>query len=297
VEAAVAGAAHELVVMTLRDRPEVFGALLQRLAGRAVQGPLSVLDSSVRFADVNEVRPDLVYATPQKPWVVLEVQQAIDEAKRRRWPLVVSVLTDDHQAMGELVVLTPRRSVARWAQQAVRWVGDWGTALTLQPVVLLVDLATAEALLATGEPSLALVAAWALQKRYGPRSTQTARRALVLTTQLPSPQRGRQARAILQMLSPRLQAELKELLMNLDRLQDPDEKEAFRALMQDLEGPAEARGEAKSLLRYLARRGVALTEAQRAQLAGCTDVAQLERWQDAAFAADSADAIRKALFG
>ena len=293
----MAGAAHELVVMTLRDRPEVFGALLQRLAGRAVEGPLTVIDSSVRFADVSEVRPDLVYATPQTPWVVLEVQHAVDEAKRRRWPLVVSVLTDQHQAMGELVVLTPSRRVARWAQQAVRWVGIWGTALTLRPVVLLLDLATAEQLLATGEPSWALLAAWALQKRYGPRSRQSVRRALVLTAQLPSPGRGRQARAILQMLSPRLQGEAKELLMSLDRLKDPEEKEAFRALMQALEEPAEARGEAKALLRYLVRRGVVLTEVERVQVAACTDVAQLERWQDAAFATDSAEAIRTALFG
>ena len=77
---------------------------------------------------------------PDLPWVALEVQHDIDEVKRRRWPLVAGVLLDEHKAMGELVVLTTQRRVARWAARAVRWVGRLGTRLSLTPLVLRVDL-------------------------------------------------------------------------------------------------------------------------------------------------------------
>ncbi len=289
-------APHEILVMALREQPALLATLLERIAHRPLAGALTVVDSAVRFADVKEVRPDLLYTGASVPWLVLEVQHEVDKAKRRRWPLVVGALLDEYRAMGDLVVLTPSRRVAAWARRKVAWKGPLGSRLRLAPVVLALTLDTVEALLeqAAAEPRLALVAAWALQHKYGPRAQASVRRALTLTAPLPARARAEQTRAILQLISARLAAHVQELFMNLEAI---PESEAFKKLMQALEGPAEARGEANSLLRYLARRGVALTEAERAQIAGCTDGAQLERWQDAAFAADSAAAIHKALFG
>jgi hypothetical protein len=293
-------APHEILVMALRERPALLTTLLARLADRTVRAPLAVADSAVRFADVKEVRPDLLFTSPEVPWLVAEVQHEVDEAKRRKWPLAASVLVDEHGRMGELVVLTPSRRVARWARGAVTWQGPIGSRLTLRPVVLAIDLDTAEALLeaAEAEPGLALVAAWALQRKYGPRAKAGVRRALERTAPLPPGARAEQTRAILQVVSPRLATYVKELFMNLEAL---PESEAFKELMQALEGSAEARGKLEgaraALLRYLDRRGVVLTASERAAVDGCRDLGTLERWLDAAFGAPSDEALRAALFG
>jgi hypothetical protein len=178
------GAPHEILVMALRERPELLPTLLERLANRSVHAPLRVVDSAVRFADVKEVRPDLLLTSPEVPWLVVEVQHDVDEQKRGKWPLVASVLVDEHGRMGELVVLTPRRRVARWARHAIAWAGPWGSTLVLRPLVVLIDLDTAEQLLAEEQPVWALVAAWALQGKFGARSRRLVRRALALCVQL-----------------------------------------------------------------------------------------------------------------
>lgn len=48
------------------------------------------------------------------------------------------------------------------------------------------------------------------------------------------------------------------------------------------EARGEAKGEARALLRVLERRGVGLSESQRAEIDGCRDLDQLERWLDRA---------------
>ena len=290
--------------MALREQPALLATLLERLTNRSVHAPLAVVDSAVRFADVKEVRPDLLYASPEVPWLVLEVQHKVDKAKRRRWPLVVGALLDEYRAMGELVVLTPSRRVADWARRKVAWKGPLGSRLRLAPVVLAVTLDTVDALLdqAEAEPGLALVAAWALQNKSGPRAQASVRRALLRTAPLPERARAEQTRAIFQLISARLAAHVQELFMNLNAIPESD---AFKKLKQALEGDAEARGqlegtlvgERAALLRYLDRRGVALTAAQRATIDGCRDLATLERWLDVAFAAREHDDIVKALFG
>ena len=52
------------------------------------------------------------------------------------------------------------------------------------------------------------------------------------------------------------------------------------------EGRAEGRGDA--VLRVLDKRGVALSEDQRARVAGCTDLDQLDEWLDRAVTATRA---------
>ena len=301
-------APHEILVMALREHPALLATLLERFANQTVPGPLAVVDSVVRFADVKEVRPDLVFTLPEKRWLVLEVQHKVDKVKRRRWPLVMSALLDEYHAMGDLVVLTPSRRVATWARRKVAWKGSLGSRLRVVPVVLEMSLETVETLLdqAATEPRLAFVAAWSLQRKRGPRAKAYVRRMLTLTAELPTQARAEQLRALFQLVSAPLAAYMQEFLMNLDAL---PENEAFQKLKHALEGDAQARGklegeregklegERAALLRYLDRRGVALTVAQRATIEDCRDLATLERWLDAAFTARANDAIVKALFG
>jgi hypothetical protein len=59
------------------------------------------------------------------------------------------------------------------------------------------------------------------------------------------------------------------------------------------EGKAEGKveGKAEALLRILARRGLAVSEAQQALILGTSDVATLDRWLDDAVVAERAEDI------
>jgi hypothetical protein len=323
------GAPHEILIMALRERPALLATLLERLEGKPAPAALRVVDSALRFADVKDVRPDLVLTAPELPWVVLEVQHAVDEVKQRRWPLVAAVLLDEHRAMGELVVLTTQRRVARWAARAVRWVGRLGTRLSLTPLVLRVDLDAAERLLSEPEPELALVAAWALGPKHGPRARRLAQRALERTAGLAEPVREQQIRAILQLLGVRLREHLQAMwLKDLDKV--PQSK-SYRAFVQAISSAVEARavaeglakgkaeglakgkaeglakgkaeglakgkaeglakGKAEAVLAVLEARGLAISDEERARLLGCTDLDALERWVRKAVTVKTAAAL------
>jgi hypothetical protein len=65
---------------------------LQKLGRPAPEGPLVPDDANLRFADPAEVRPDIVFRAVRPPWVLFELQNAIDEAKGRRWLLAAGIL-------------------------------------------------------------------------------------------------------------------------------------------------------------------------------------------------------------
>jgi hypothetical protein len=62
-------------------------------------------------------------------------------------------------------------------------------------------------------------------------------------------------------------------------------------LLLEREAAAEARGEAKSILRFLEARGVAVSPAQREEILRCSDLDRLDRWLDRAALASSADEL------
>jgi hypothetical protein len=174
------GLAHETLVTLLAQRPDALD-LLPRTPGHAgLPTELAAVDSTLRVANPLEVRPDLVLvaAGERGPWVVVEVQLARDEDKRRRWLAAAGVLLDTRAAMGDVIVITHDASVATWAREVARAVGPAGTRLSLAPVVLRLTLVEAEALLATGRPELALLAAWAVHDQQG-RGAQELVRAVV----------------------------------------------------------------------------------------------------------------------
>lgn len=288
----MASAAHDILVMALRERPSLLQMLLEYVAEgdemSALAQPLSVSDSSVRFADVKEMRPDLVFSSSVLPWILVEVQHEVDEMKQRRWPLAVSVLLDQYRHMGELIVLTPHRRVARWARKAVHWVGPLGTFLSLSPFVLWVSPEVVDQLLADdAPPELALVVAWTLQNQSGPHARAQIKRVVEQTGRLPEPLRSEQTRAILQMISKPLLEYIRT--MNLDQI---PESEAFKEFKQSLQ----VEGERNALLRYLAQRKVALTAEQRSRIETCNNQSQLEQWMDALFAASSPEQALQKLF-
>ncbi len=60
---------------------------------------------------------------------------------------------------------------------------------------------------------------------------------------------------------------------------------------QEGEAKGEAKGKAESVLAVLAARGLAVTEAQRARILTCSDLAELDRYLQRAITAGSTDDV------
>ncbi len=283
---------HETLVTVLREHPEWLRSLLAAMGRRRLRSTLAVQDSTLRLADPAEVRPDLVFTdAARKHWAIIEVQLEIDHEKRRRWWLATALLCDQHGVMGDLVVVTTRRSVARWAGRIGHAPGPLETRIALEPVVVLLDSASVDTLLDPARPELAFFAACAMKDRHGPVARRVVMRALELSASLPPDLRSEQTRAIYNVLSEPLIAWLRERLMNTQNLPEPP---AQRALREELEARAEARGKAEgeargkaegeargkaeALLAFLSARGLVATDTERSYVAACADGAVLDGW-------------------
>src|SRR5688572_14553098 len=99
--------AHEVLVVQLRERPELLSTLLEALGLPPLPEALTVSDSALRLVDPIELRPDLILARGSDgPWVLVEVQLDPDPVKQRKWPLAAAMLLDARGVMGDIVVLT-----------------------------------------------------------------------------------------------------------------------------------------------------------------------------------------------
>lgn len=157
----MAGAPHDILLLALKEKPELLG--------------------------------------PDPSWILVELQNRKDERKARTWHLATSVLLQRHR-MGDLVVITASRAVARWAADVAEHRGDLGTRKGLTPVVLYLSRKELKRLLDPATPELALFAVWARCRGAGPEAKQVARRALEVTEALPPQLQEAQTRAILAML-------------------------------------------------------------------------------------------------
>jgi hypothetical protein len=299
--------AHELAVLVLAEQPELLALLLRKGARVELAAPLVRQDSAVRLAQAVEVRPDLLFEREGGAAIALEVQSEEDAGKVRRWAVLMSVLHDTTGAMGDLVVLTSSRRVARWARRACHVRGPLGTRSTLTPIVILISGEVLDAMLDPDHPELAFFAAWAMQRRHGPAARQMVRRALSLTEALPPGLRQAQRRAIFQVLSERMLAFLEEVAMDASKIPESprarEVREAHDAYLErsiermdpilrarlEAEGEAkgEMRGEARALIVLLEARGLPISADERAKLYACADRATLDRWMRQAVVADS----------
>jgi hypothetical protein len=291
------GTPHEVILLAIRENPEIFAEVLRRVVGTDIPGPIEVMDSNVRFAASLETRPDLVLRTPgaASRWTVIELQNRKDASKARSWPLAVSVLLQ-RDGMGDVVVITSSRSVAAWARRVAHHRGERGTSLALTPVIVLLSKDHAAALLDPARPELAIFAVWARCRGRGPEAHHVAVRAIELTEDLPAPLREAQTRAILAMLSQGLLASLKETAMDVDKVPETKASRAFRLFFEQRgEARGEAQGEARAkrdaVLAVLAARGLSPTPAERTSIAALTDLAVLDRCIQAAVTAASVKAM------
>lgn len=265
----MAGAPHDILVEALKEKPELLSELLRRVRGAGLPGPVVPVDSSVRFAVSLETYPDLVLATlgPDSTWFMVEVQNRKDERKARSWYLATGVLLQRHR-MGDLVVITASRAVARWASSVAMHEGALGTRAGVAPVVLHLSKKEMDRLLDPAAPELALFAVWARCRGNGPEAKRVARRALEVTEALPPELQEAQTRAILVMLGERLLGSLREMAMDVNKIPETKASRAFRLFFEN-RGICE--GARNTLLAVLAARGFTPSPAQMEQLAAVDD--------------------------
>ncbi|WP_437578841.1 hypothetical protein [Sorangium sp. So ce887] len=286
---------HEVLIVALREQPGLLGALVSKLTGVQLPRRLKPADTTLRFVKPAELRLDLVLQGGRRRWVLVELQRSVDPAKRRRWPLAASLLFSQTGALGDVIVITARRAVARWAERVACVRTRLGTVLQLKPVVLHLGDAEGRALLDERHPELALFAAWAMQHRHGPGARAVVERAFELTERLPRGLRRAQQRAILSVLSERMLELLREASMNPDKIPETPAARKLRLFLEaqgrkkgraegEAKGRAEGRveGEAKgrqnALLTLLRARGLSPSQDDEARIRACADAAKLDRW-------------------
>ena len=112
----MASVVHEVMIEWLRDQPQLLSQLLQALGFAPLEPGVEVVDSAVRLVNPVEVHPDLVLTQNQDSWTFVEVQLMVDHEKPRRWAVAIAAMLDSRGVMGDLIVLTSRAAVARWAE-------------------------------------------------------------------------------------------------------------------------------------------------------------------------------------
>jgi len=307
---------HNAIVEMFRENPELAPHLLALLFHIDVppHASVAVVESSLDQLIPVEFRADLVLELRDTNGgvvlaVVLEVQRDKDLDKEYSWPVYVTVVRAKKRCPTVVLVIAPDAEVATWAAQPI----DLGLGFgTLRPVVLgpasvpeVTDPAVAER-----ETELAVLSAVA--HGNGPNGLAVVQAALVALARLDREHAAVYFQIIWNALREPMRRALEALVMErqaegetkfppfVQRIfeQGVHEGELKGRLEGRLEGKLEGRlegrlegkleGKRDTLLRLLARAGIALTEDDVARVKACDDPALLDRWVDNVLGAKTA---------
>jgi len=270
----------DVVEAALRHEPDLLRSLVHQLAGVDIGGPLSPLPDA----------PLTTFQGAAGSWFAVATLDATSKEQRGSWPLALSSLARATGADGDLVLLTSAKSAARWARRPLRREGLLGTRLSLTPYVLQIGLEEAEILVHGPSPHAALVAAWGVQRKDGPRTRAVVEALVRRLDEVPPEDRPWWLHATLQLLSATQLAHIRAMRDALPS------SEAFSQFCSAIEAQAQARGKAASLLRFLELRRVPLSPEQRGFIASCSDLPTVDRWVEAVFSAASKGSMIEAIF-
>jgi hypothetical protein len=315
------GIAHEAPVELLRHNPLLAAALL---SGTGVtvpaDGPAVMAAGDLSSTLPAELRADavVVLGAPDSARVgrgvaregraarsggrdgrlavVVEVQMAPDDGKRRVWPAYLTLARAQHDCPAVLVVICPGRTTGRWARRPIR-TGHPGFDL----VPLVIDAGNTPLPGSSGavgaSPELAVLAAFTgaadLEQDVGRRLVLGAIAAADLDadrletyTHLIRAVASAGARSALEAL---MTTAFKDDFIDRIKAEGRAEGEAMGRAVGRAEG--EARGKAGMLLRILAARGFEVPEAVRELVLSCTDLGQLEAWGEKAATATALEDV------
>jgi hypothetical protein len=285
---------HNGLIEMFRENPALAPHLLSTLFGIDAPAHASVLvaDSALDQLVPVEFRADLVIelrdpANTVVLAIVLESQREIDVRKTFSWPVYLSVARAERRAPALVLVLAIDAEVAAWAAETI----DLGVGLaSVQPLVLgpatlpvVTDPAIAEK-----EVELAILSAMA--HGNGAQGLLVLQAAFVALGRLDREHAAVYFQIIWDVLREPMRQALEALVME----RQTEGKATFPPFAQQLidrgrleglrdgrlEGlrDGELKGLREALLRLVARAGIALTDADRARIQTCDDVATLERW-------------------
>jgi len=272
---------HEGPLDLVRQHPEIALELIPGTAGVALPAQVAV---SLAPTDMSAVVPvqylaDMVVLVSDQATgepvlaVIIEPQLRDSEAKRFSWPVyVVTARQINKCPAAVLIVLCPDPAEAEKCRQLIR-TGHPG--FDLAPIVI--DSSGPPGRDGTADPYLTVFAATMggidLESEAGARRVLDA----IASTGVSDADRSRLMTIMLR-LSSDAARQILEAMMTTSEY----EKTLAERIHDQGMAEGEAKGEAKALLRLLAARGLAPSEAQRNQVTSCTDAAQLDLWFDRA---------------
>ncbi|WP_437669996.1 hypothetical protein [Sorangium sp. So ce131] len=307
---------HNAFVEMFRETPELAPHFLESLFHIDVprHASVAVVESSLdQFIPV-EFRADLVLELRDTNGtlvlaIVVEVQRDEDPDKKFSWPVYVTVVRAKKRCGTVVLVVAPGADVAAWAAENI----DVGLGLGhVRPLVLgpavvpeITDPAEAEQ-----ETELAVLSAVA--HGNGPNGLAVVHAALVALERLDQEHAAVYFQVIWNGLREPMRRALEALVMErqiegeatfpsfvqklIDRGKLEGKLEGIREGKLEgiregkLEGirEGELKGKTDTLLRLLARAGIALTDHESARIQACTDIATLDRWVDNVLGAKTA---------
>jgi hypothetical protein len=273
---------HEALVELFRRRPSLAGELL----GHALLPPspahVLVADSNLTASAPVERTADIVLLFsrtvdgPPERVVIVEVQLAIDPAKRRSWWWYLANAHTRHACDAFLVIVTPSAPVAEWAARPIG-LGQPGTVLrplVIGPAQVPVVTNPAEAIEA---PELAVLSA--VVHGQGDHADDIARAAFEAVRRLDGEQLAVYTDVVIASLRASARIILEGLMANGTYEYQSDFAKKFVAQGQaEGEARGEARGKALAVIGVLEARGLPVPPDVRARIEGCIDVGTLDLW-------------------
>ena len=281
--------AHEVLVDLFKNRPSLAAEILSEVLGVEMPVYAQARLASIDLTEIQpaEYRADVVVVlllegdVPVRV-IVVEVQLDKKERKRFTWPAYLAVCRAVHECPADLLVVAPDAGVAAWCAEPIE-IGAPG--FVLRPQVLRrVDVPVVESPEeAARRPELGVLSAMA----HGDSEKGAAIASVVLPV-LGGLDDDR-ARFYYDLVCNSLNEAARKAL---DEKMKGYEYQSDFAKKYVAQGRAE--GEALLLLRALAARGIAVSNAERERILGERDVERLERWFDRAMVAASlADVLDK----
>ena len=290
---------HNVLVEMFRENPELAPRFLVTLFHLEVplHASVAVVESSLDQLIPVEFRADLVLELRDAKGtlvlaIVLEVQRDKDPDKRFSWPVYLTVVRARKRCGVVVLVVAPDADVAAWSAENI----DLGLGLgNVRPLVLGPAVVPEITDPAEAEKATELAVLSAVAHGNGPNGLAVLRAALVPLERLDR----EHAAGYFQMIWNGLREPMRQAMEVLVMERQIQGEASFPPFMQKLidrgklEGirEGELKGKRDTLLRLLARAGIALTENESARIQACSDIATLDRWVDNVLGAKTATEV------
>ena len=280
---------HEALLKLVHDRPGFVADLLTGILGIPLSGSAEV---RLTESTLNQPAPVEAYADAAvllvvgKPvlGVIVEAQLKTEARKQYTWPLYAVSARARHECPFMVLVITLDPQVARWASQAI----DLGDGNLFRPRVMGPDQIpkVMDADVARRDPQLAVLSTAAHGKGDPGTAVRIALAAIDAISALPEDQR----RVYSDLIEASLSEAARKVLMTLPQNQ-PFYSEFGRRSYERGVGEGKAEGKAEALLKFLALRGLAISDVQRRRILECADTATIDGWLDRALSVASVDEL------